>query len=107
MFKLGFSGESVLFDFTGLNGSQPNGGLVADSRGNLFGTTGFGGPFGNGIVFELSPVGVETVLYAFRGITDGTFPVAGLLPYKGYLYGTTQFTGSGDPGYGVVFKVTP
>jgi uncharacterized repeat protein (TIGR03803 family) len=107
IFKLGFSGETVLFDFTGLNGSQPNGGLIADSTGNLFGTTGLGGPFGNGVVFELSPAGVETVLYAFRGTTDGTLPVVGLLSYKGYLYGTTQFTGSDFTGFGVIFRVTP
>jgi uncharacterized repeat protein (TIGR03803 family) len=81
--------------------------LVMDSRGDLFGATAFGGRSGNGVIFEVSSSGVETVLYEFRGITDGAKPAVGLLSYKGYLYGTTQFTGSDDTGYGVVFKVRP
>jgi uncharacterized repeat protein (TIGR03803 family) len=36
-------------------GGAPGGGLLQDSSGNLFGTTGGGGRYSGGVVFELSP----------------------------------------------------
>ena len=36
-------------------GGYPQAGLIADSKGNLFGTTYVGGASGVGTVFELSP----------------------------------------------------
>jgi hypothetical protein len=47
--------ETVLYPFTGgSDGAGPSAGLIADSKGNLFGTTAGGGA-GYGVVFELSP----------------------------------------------------
>jgi hypothetical protein len=37
------------------DGQQPNGGLIANTRGNLFGTTQLGGTESGGVVFELTP----------------------------------------------------
>jgi uncharacterized repeat protein (TIGR03803 family) len=83
---------------------RPYGGLVLDSKGNLYGTTYRGGVSGYGTVFEVTPDGRETVLYSFTGGTDGSYPAAGLAPDdEGNLYGTT--TGGGN-GYGTVFKVS-
>ena len=49
---------------------------------------------------------IETVLYSFRGGTDGDQPYAGLIiDEKGVLYGTT--VGGGSTGSGTVFKLTP
>lgn len=47
--------ETVLYAFTGANGdgALPNGTLIADEAGNLYGTTNFGGADGDGAVFEL------------------------------------------------------
>ena len=47
VFKLDATGtETVLYSFTGgADGGYPNGGLVRDSAGNLYGTTGSGGIF--------------------------------------------------------------
>jgi uncharacterized repeat protein (TIGR03803 family) len=92
-------------------------GLIADSSGNLYGTTGFGGASGKGTVFKLTPGGTETVLSSFTGGSDGAVPVAGLIAdSSGNLYGTTVVGGSGtacpavpnfnNPGCGVVFKLT-
>jgi uncharacterized repeat protein (TIGR03803 family) len=53
---------------------------------------------------------VETVLYSFKGGSDGAGPIAGLIADKeGALCGTTQNggTGNGDSGFGTVFKLTP
>ena len=90
--------------------------MVADSAGNLYGTTGTGGsytdcsPFGQtcGTVFELTPTGggwTETVLYTFTGGLDGGEPLAGLVrDSQGNLYGTTAIGGSF--GVGTVFMLS-
>jgi uncharacterized repeat protein (TIGR03803 family) len=111
--------ETVLHRFTGgTDGASPAAGLIADKKGNLFGTTGFGGtgcPDGCGTVFELTPpaagqkLWTETVLYAFRGGSDGERPAAGLTAdANGVLYGTTVNGGTGcdDVGCGTVFELT-
>jgi uncharacterized repeat protein (TIGR03803 family) len=60
----------ILHNF-GMHGARPVGGLVLDSAGNLYGTTSIGGPFGHGLVFELTPnasgLWREIVLYKFQG----------------------------------------
>ena len=48
---------TTLVSFNGANGTQPQGGLVFDVFGNLFGTTTAGGPGGDGTAFELSGTG--------------------------------------------------
>jgi len=71
---------------------------------NLFGTT-FGGGVGFGTVFEVTPTGVEKVLYSFTGGADGKGPHAALvLDTLGNLYGTTITGGAYD--YGTVFEIT-
>jgi uncharacterized repeat protein (TIGR03803 family) len=54
------------------------GGVIRDAAGNLYGTTGYGGAFGYGIVYKISPTGTETILYTFTGGTDGAWPFGGL-----------------------------
>jgi uncharacterized repeat protein (TIGR03803 family) len=112
--------DSVLHSFTGGTagstvGAGPAAPLVQASDGNFYGTTSanqYGGPYGGlmgpGTVFKVTPVGVETLLYAFGtgGSTDGATPVAGLIQGSdGNLYGTTR--SGGAYGYGTVFKITP
>ena len=109
--------ETVLYSFCSQSGcsdgSSPFAGLIMDKKGNLYGTTFFGGAncadYGDcGTVFKLTPSGSETVLYSFctqSGCSDGREPVAGLImDKKGNLYGTTSFGGA--YGYGTVFKLT-
>jgi uncharacterized repeat protein (TIGR03803 family) len=58
LFRLTPSGkETVLYSFTGTNGdgTNPAGGLIMDSTGNLYGVTNSGGAAGAGIVFRLEP----------------------------------------------------
>ena len=45
---------TTLVSFNGTNGSEPSSGLVADSAGDLFGTTYSGGTSGDGTVFEIA-----------------------------------------------------
>jgi uncharacterized repeat protein (TIGR03803 family) len=110
VYKLTPTGEeTVLHSFAGEpnDGSDPQGGLMLDTEGNLYGTTGGGGTFSSGTVFQLSLTGDETVLYNFESNgADGMYPVAGLLrDAQGNLYGTT--VDGGAYGYGTVFVVAP
>ena len=91
------------------DGSFPLTGLVMDSLGNLFGTTGFGGAHDCGTIFELVRIGSSfkhQVLYNFcslSGQADGNLPFDALtIDADGNLYGTTQ---SGPGGFGVAFKL--
>jgi uncharacterized repeat protein (TIGR03803 family) len=106
VFKIDTSGnETALYTFTGgADGGYPLGGVILDSKGNLYGTTNGGGASGAGVVFKIDKFGDETVLYTFTGGADGGFPLAGvILDSKGNLYGTTN--GGGASNAGVVFKV--
>jgi uncharacterized repeat protein (TIGR03803 family) len=103
---------TVLHFFTGAgDGGYPVAALIADSNGNLYGTTS-GGAQGLGAVFELSPpttaggAWTETVLHAFTGARDGGNPQAGLITdSKGNLFGTTAAGGASNAG--VVFELSP
>jgi len=111
-----------LYSFTGNpDGNDPVGGLVRDSKGNLYGATASGGniggicgTYGCGTVFELVKTGAtytEKVLYAFTGGADGAIPGSGLVrDASGNLYGTTTAGGgsgcSAGSGCGTVFEIT-
>ncbi|MHB1321463.1 MAG: choice-of-anchor tandem repeat GloVer-containing protein [Acidithiobacillus ferrivorans] len=112
VFKITPSGvESVVYSFGSGNahdGKSPNGGLVIDARGNLYGTTALGGTDNGGTVFRITPSGVESVLHSFGtgNVHDGKYPNGGLvMDNRGNLYGTTVFGGTANKG--TVFKITP
>lgn len=101
--------ETVLYTFTGPDGSAPAGSLVRDALGNLYGTTTQGGAFGHGTVFELNTLGTLTTLYSFTGGADGGNPFAGLvMDGSGNLWGVAANGGSGvaPGGYGTVFEIS-
>ncbi len=110
VFEVSASGtETVLHSFTGgTDGAYPGEGgpgLVRDAAGNLYGTTGEGGAYNYGTVFEVSASGAETVLYSFTGGAYGEYPAAGLVrDAAGNLYGTTVDSGIGA--FGTVFEVS-
>jgi len=82
---------STLYSFrSDSNSSGPSApsALIADSAGNLYGTTAFGGKQGAGTVYELPAGGVFTVLHVFNG-TDGRYPQDLTRDSQGNLYGAT------------------
>jgi len=96
---------SVVHSFPGgTDGANPLAGLTIDSSGNLYGTASSGGDSGEGAVFKLNRAGIETVLYSFKGGTDGADPEAALILSEGNLYGTTYGGGASD--LGTVFELT-
>ena len=108
VFKINNSGElTVLHNFKGgTDGQNPEGILVMDKAGSLFGTTTAGGASGAGTVFGVTSTGEEKVLHSFTGTPDGADPEAGLAwDAAGNLYGTT--TAGGASGNGTVFKLSP
>jgi hypothetical protein len=123
--------EKILYNFQGdKDGQSPNGTLVFDSEGNLYGATTFGGGFGTcdspyyqhcGTIFELilpktkGGKWKERILYSFGNDKDGANPNGGLIfDSKGTVYGTTLLGGKhicpspqGAIGCGVAFKLRP
>jgi uncharacterized repeat protein (TIGR03803 family) len=117
-YKLDHSGtETVLHAFksTGKAGCFPNGPLVRDSDGNLYGTTVYCGEYGGGAVYKVDSSGKLTVLHTFTPgnvchphCGDGFNPHAGaILDSAGNLYGTTYYGGTdATKTYGSVYEVT-
>ena len=98
--------SSILYEFTTNNpdGSFPEGNVVFDPAGNMYGTTEFGGR-GDGGVFEMTPSGnggwTETLIYSF---TNGAEPQSGVvLDAAGNLYGTLPY---GGLSYGYVYQLS-
>ena len=112
IFKVGATGrEIVLHSFTGPpDGLGPVASLVGDAKGNLYGTTYYGGNSvcgyvrGCGTVFNLDASGKETILHTFTSADGGYYPAAGLIrDAAGHLYGTTY--AGGVNGFGTVFEL--
>jgi uncharacterized repeat protein (TIGR03803 family) len=99
--------EKVLQSFTGgADGGIPNGGLVRDKDGNLYGTTYSGGSANLGTLFKVTPASVFNTIYTFPDTAHGSHPNAALaLAPSGDLYGTTQYGGASNRG--TVFSLEP
>jgi uncharacterized repeat protein (TIGR03803 family) len=88
--------ETVLHSFTGTDGEDPEGELLA-VNGTFYGTTYLGGSNGDG---------KESIAYDLGNGTDGKDPdLFTLTPFDGRLYGTTAL--GGPHGQGVVFVIFP
>jgi uncharacterized repeat protein (TIGR03803 family) len=105
--------ESLLHIFAcGADGNFPVAGVTFDAKGNLYGTTDFGGipgQNGYGTIFKLSPsegAWKETVLHRFSNGRDGAEPAGQLIfDSRGHLLGTTY--AGGTYAHGTVFALIP
>jgi uncharacterized repeat protein (TIGR03803 family) len=101
--------EATLYEFTGgSDGSNPQGGVVVDNAGNLYGTASSGGTAGSGTAFELSPgsgVWSFSVIHEFGAKAgDAADPTSGLIfDSAGNLYGTAYFSPSSG---GAVYRLS-
>src|SRR5271169_5045705 len=100
---------TTLHSFDGVDGINPDAGLVQATDGNFYSSTNGGGlsnrhcgGYGCGTVYKITPGGKLTRIYSFCSLTDcsnGAFPLGGLVQAtNGDLYGTTEV--------GTVFKIT-
>jgi uncharacterized repeat protein (TIGR03803 family) len=114
--------ETVLYNFPQYKGDSayPQTGLVFDAGGNLYGTSQYGGSGADGTVFRLTPPSqpggawTESILHAFAGGADGSYPAGALIfGADGKLYGTTGHGGVGRcpggdyRGCGTAFAIVP
>jgi len=106
--------EVVLHNFSadGTDGFPPQGGVIFDTSGSLYGTTVNGGSGINpsGIVYKLTPSSggawTENILFNFGESGSGSSPAASLVfDASGNLYGTTQSGGTYN--FGTVFELVP
>lgn len=104
--------ESVLYNFCSdescFDGTSPNGGLVMDDQGQIYGTALSSGEHSGGTLFKIKN-GKLTILHSFcseSGCSDGQSPAGTLLmDTSGILYGVT--VAGGADGAGTVFELKP
>jgi len=112
--------ETVLHSFAGgTDGANPNGGLVLDGKGAIYGAAYSGanqgckyqGEVGCGAIFALTPpkrnggVWAEKQIYVFKAGSDGANPNGGIIfDARGSLYGTAE--GGPNQGQGIAFRMT-
>lgn len=106
----------VIHRFKGGHDGKLPGPLLADGNGGFYGTSGFGGSrtcnsgAGCGTVFHILPNGSYTIVYAFKGGSDGMQPTGGVtFGPDGALYGVTASGGGSlncSNGCGSVFRLT-
>ncbi len=105
--------ETVLHNFSrfGVDG-QPNGDLVVDQSGNIYGTALHGGANNGGTIFRIASDGAYQILYSFcaePSCADGRGPNAGVtMDSSGNLFGTTAGGGKNASNFdgGVAFELT-
>ncbi len=102
--------EQTLYRFTnGSDGNGPDGSVIIDGAGDLYGSSWDGGSGGGGVVFELIPSFGSwsfNLVYSLAGGGDSCGPNDRLLmDQAGNLYGTTYCDGT--HGAGSVFKLIP
>ena len=127
VFKITSLGKlTTLYSFcptgTCTDGMYPSSSLVQGANGNFYGTTFYGGPVGNGNIFEITPTGQLTPIYLFctqkdsnGNCGDGSNPMPGLvLANDANFYGATTLGGDGIGsdciaygGCGTIFKMSP
>lgn len=97
---------TTIYSFAGgSDGASPSAALISVG-GILYGTTREGGSSNAGTVFKVDPkTRVETIVYAFTGGTDGSYPAAGLIEVGGALFGTAAEGGNPSNNQGTLFKI--
>jgi uncharacterized repeat protein (TIGR03803 family) len=92
------------------DGASPYGGVIFDKAGNLYGTTYYAGANDVGTVYKLTNHNgswTESVLYSFKGGSDGDSPISSLVADShGNLYGTTSDGGAAACGCGTIFRMS-
>lgn len=93
------------------DGASPYGGVIFGPDGNLYGTTYYAGANDVGTVYKLTrnkdDSWSESVLYSFKGGSDGDSPISTLvIDARGNLYGTTSDGGAANCGCGTIFRVS-
>jgi len=98
-----YSFSALSTQYKNTDGGWPEAGLILGNDGCLYGTTTYGGLYGDGTVFKITSSGALTTLHTFSG-TDGIIPNTLVLGSDGNFYGTTYSGGANSKG--TFFKMT-
>ena len=108
LYKLSTKGKLILlYSFgSGWDSLNPEGSVVLDEAGNLYGTSSWGGPAQAGTIWKVNRKGKETILHSFGcGRSDGCYTHAGVTrDSKGNLYGVAYWGGAND--WGALYKLS-
>ena len=107
--------ETILHTFTGApaDGHDPQAAVIVDAKGNLYGTTEYGGRWDWGTIFKITPSGEESLIFSFNlKTTGGGLNTPLVQNAAGDFFGTTLWGPvkarcKGDEGCGTVFEVSP
>lgn len=112
IFKIDPDGtETIFHSFSGPDGWKSQGGLIADSAGNFYGMTVYGGNQGDcsflacGVIFKITPDSTETVLHNFNGADGTELRGTPFLDSAGNLYGVASSGGAYN--CGTMFRLKP
>jgi uncharacterized repeat protein (TIGR03803 family) len=97
----GLAGTDGDFDINAGDGNAVGGALSLGRNGKLYGTAEHGGANSRGTVYELGVDGTFTLLYTFKGMTDGGTPLGAIQGNDGNVFGTYSAYPSGG-----VFQLT-
>lgn len=96
LFEISSTGETIIYAFGATEAAYPQS-LIQAADGNFYGISGStGAPAGT--VFDITPAGSETLLYAFLGTFGGAFPSSLIQGTNGSFYGIAE---------GALFQITP
>ncbi len=107
--------ESLLYSFSGIDGSGPATGVIVSPGGLLYGTTGYGGSADGGTIYSLTPPATlsgswtERVMVDFQTDTPhgpGPWPATPVLGAGGTVYDTTGSGGAPEQGTAFALKLT-
>ena len=93
------------FQFNGIDGMNPQSGVISGNDGKIYGVTANGGSAGNGTIYSYdTAAGTYQKLAEFNG-SNGSNPFGQLLLYNHLFYGLTSSGGAN--GVGVLFSYDP
>lgn len=100
LFSMSLSGTyTALHNFTAVtDGSGPRAQLAIDKQGNLYGTTGSGGAYGAGTLWEYTKAGKFRTLHSFGSGADGAVPMQGPAFGQDAIFGSTAEGAIGGSG---------
>jgi uncharacterized repeat protein (TIGR03803 family) len=111
------TGFTVLHEFDGADGENPEGELIIGGDGTIYGTTLIGGSSNRGTIFRVTTSGAFESLYsfpAFASVRDGLgLNTVGSNPRAGLLYSATDQTyygtayHGGEHGHGTLYSWVP
>jgi uncharacterized repeat protein (TIGR03803 family) len=100
----GWSEETIYSFLGGVNGWAPQGGVVLDSAGNVYGGTTSGGTEYGGVAYELAPANGGSWTYTILDNFNGSINASLAIDAAGNLYGTTYAGGAHQDG--MVFELS-